>query len=142
MRSATSPSVARGPCSFFHLMSYERAATVLTSNKGFEEWGEVFGDDVMAGALIDRLVHHCHIVNIGAIATASGPTASCSRSSGPHPHPPPRPSAGLAARRPGRPRLVPPRGACHFPRRFCAFQTAVASRRRQYPLGVRDLSLG
>src|SRR5438093_1383963 len=64
MRSATSPSVARGPCSFFHLMSYERAATVLTSNKGFEEWGEVFGDDVMAGALIDRLVHHCHIVNI------------------------------------------------------------------------------
>jgi len=97
-----------------------RMATVLTSNKGFEEWGEVFGDDVMAGALIDRLVHHCHIVNIGAIATASGPTASCSRSSGPHPHPPPRPSAGLAARRPGRPRLVPPRRVCHFPRRFCA----------------------
>src|SRR5437867_9965682 len=64
MRSATSPSVARGPCSFFHLMSYERAATVLTSNKGFEAWGDVFGDDIMAGALIDRLVHHCHIVNI------------------------------------------------------------------------------
>src|SRR5439155_27058976 len=64
MRSATSPSVARGPCSFFHLMSYERASTVLTSNKSFEEWGEIFGDDVMAGALIDRLVHHCHIVNI------------------------------------------------------------------------------
>jgi hypothetical protein len=38
--------------------------TVLTSNKGFEEWGEVFGDDVMAAALIDRLLHHCHIVNI------------------------------------------------------------------------------
>ena len=37
---------------------------VLTSNKGFDEWGEIFGDDVMAGALIDRLVHHCHIVNI------------------------------------------------------------------------------
>lgn len=51
---------------FFQLMSrrYERAATVLTSNKGFEEWGEIFGDDVMAAALIDRLVHHCHIVNI------------------------------------------------------------------------------
>jgi DNA replication protein DnaC len=51
---------------FFQLMSrrYERAATVLTSNKGFEEWGEIFGDDVMASALIDRLVHHCHIVNI------------------------------------------------------------------------------
>ena len=42
---------------------YEHASTVLTSNKGFEEWGEIF-DDVMAAALIDRLVHHCHIVTI------------------------------------------------------------------------------
>jgi IstB-like ATP binding protein len=40
------------------------ASTILTSNKGFEEWGEIFGDDVMAAALVDRLVHHCHIVNI------------------------------------------------------------------------------
>jgi IstB-like ATP binding protein len=39
-------------------------STVLTSNKGFEEWGAVFGDEVMAAALIDRLVHHCHIVTI------------------------------------------------------------------------------
>lgn len=55
-----------GAMLFFQLMSrrYERAATVLTSNKGFEDWGEVFGDEVMASALIDRLVHHCHIVNI------------------------------------------------------------------------------
>ncbi len=43
---------------------YEHAATVLTSNKGFEQWGEVFGDDVMAAALIDRVLHHCHLVNI------------------------------------------------------------------------------
>lgn len=43
---------------------YETGVTILTSNKGFDEWGEVFGDDVMAGVLIDRLVHHCHIVNI------------------------------------------------------------------------------
>lgn len=43
---------------------YERASTVLTSNKGFEEWGEILGDEVMAAALIDRLLHHCHIVNI------------------------------------------------------------------------------
>jgi hypothetical protein len=35
-----------------------------TSNKSFEEWGEIFGDEVMAAALIDRLLHHCHIVNI------------------------------------------------------------------------------
>ena len=39
------------------------ASTILT-NTSFEEWGEIFGDDIMAGALIDRLVHNCHIVNI------------------------------------------------------------------------------
>lgn len=51
---------------FFQLMNrrYERASTVLTSNKGFEEWGEVLGDEVMAAALIDRVLHHCHLVNI------------------------------------------------------------------------------
>ena len=32
--------------------------------QGFEEWDEIFGDDVMAAALIDRLVHHCHLVTI------------------------------------------------------------------------------
>ena len=55
-----------GAVLFFQLMNrrYERASTVLTSNKGFEEWGEVFGDDVMAAALIDRVLHHCHLVNI------------------------------------------------------------------------------
>jgi DNA replication protein DnaC len=46
------------------LIRYERASTVLTSNKIFEDWGAVFGDEVMAAALIDRLLHHCHIVNI------------------------------------------------------------------------------
>jgi DNA replication protein DnaC len=55
-----------GAMLFFQLINrrYERASTVLTSNKGFEEWGAVLGDEVMAAALIDRLVHHCHIVNI------------------------------------------------------------------------------
>ena len=43
---------------------HERASTVLTSNKGFEDWGSVLGDEVMAAALIDRLVHRCQIVNI------------------------------------------------------------------------------
>lgn len=36
---------------------YEHASTVLTSNKGFEEWGDIFGDDVMAAALTDRLAN-------------------------------------------------------------------------------------
>ena len=55
-----------GAVLFFQLINarHERASTVLTSNKGFEDWGGVLGDDVMAAALIDRLVHHCHIVNI------------------------------------------------------------------------------
>jgi len=55
-----------GAVLFFQLMNrrYEHASTVLTSNKGFEEWGEIFGDDVMAAALIDRVLHHCHLVNI------------------------------------------------------------------------------
>ncbi len=60
------PITRTGAMPFFQLMSrrYERASTVLTSNKSFEEWGEIFGDEVMATALIDRLVHHCHIVNM------------------------------------------------------------------------------
>lgn len=37
---------------------------MLASNKGFEEWGEIFGDETMAAALIDRLLHHCRIVHI------------------------------------------------------------------------------
>ena len=60
------PISRTGAMLFFQLMTrrYERASTVLTSNKPFEEWGEIFGDEVMAAALIDRLLHHCHIVNI------------------------------------------------------------------------------
>jgi DNA replication protein DnaC len=60
------PISRTGAMLFFQLMTrrYERASTILTSNKSFEDWGEVFGDEVMAAALIDRLLHHCHIVNI------------------------------------------------------------------------------
>jgi DNA replication protein DnaC len=60
------PITRTGAMLFFQLMSrrYEHASTVLTSNKGFEDWGEIVGDEVMAAALIDRLLHHCHIVNI------------------------------------------------------------------------------
>jgi DNA replication protein DnaC len=60
------PISRTGAMLFFQLMSwrYARASTVLTPNKSFEEWGEIFGDEVVASALIDRLVHHCHIVNI------------------------------------------------------------------------------
>jgi DNA replication protein DnaC len=60
------PVTPGGANLFFQLVNtrYEKAATVLTSNKSFKEWGEVFGDAVVAAALLDRLLHHCHIVNI------------------------------------------------------------------------------
>ncbi|GAA0829032.1 IS21-like element helper ATPase IstB [Cupriavidus pauculus] len=60
------PITHGGAVLFFQLISrrYEHASTVLTSNKGFEEWGAVFGDEVMAATLIDRVLHHCHLVNI------------------------------------------------------------------------------
>ena len=60
------PVTQTGAMLFFQLISrrYEHASTVLTSNKSFEEWGAVMGDEVMAAALIDRILHHCHIVNI------------------------------------------------------------------------------
>jgi hypothetical protein len=49
---------------FFQLVSarYERASLIVTSNKPFGRWGEVFGDDVVADALIDRLVHHAEVI--------------------------------------------------------------------------------
>lgn len=43
---------------------YERSATVLTSNLNFSEWGSMLGDDVLATALLDRLLHHAEVLNI------------------------------------------------------------------------------
>ena len=49
---------------FFQLVSsrYERASLIVTSNKPFGRWGEVFGDDVVAAAMIDWLVHHAEVI--------------------------------------------------------------------------------
>jgi DNA replication protein DnaC len=48
---------------FFQLVSnrYERASVIVTSNKPFGRWGEVFGDETVAAAMIDRLVHHAEV---------------------------------------------------------------------------------
>ena len=48
----------------FSLVSarYERASMIVTSNKPFSAWGEIFGDEVVAAAMIDRLVHHAEIL--------------------------------------------------------------------------------
>jgi DNA replication protein DnaC len=47
---------------FFKLISkrYEKTSIIITSNKPFEEWGEIFADDVVAAAILDRLLHHCY----------------------------------------------------------------------------------
>lgn len=49
---------------FFQLVAarYERASLIVTSNKPFGRWGEVFGDEVVAAAMIDRLVHHADVL--------------------------------------------------------------------------------
>ena len=51
---------------FFQLINarYEKGAIILTSNRGFAEWGEIFGDRVIAAALLDRLLHHAVVVHI------------------------------------------------------------------------------
>jgi len=43
---------------------YERGSIIVTSNRGFEAWGEILGDQMVAAALIGRLVHHAHIVTL------------------------------------------------------------------------------
>jgi hypothetical protein len=50
----------------FQLVSrrYERGTIILTSNKAFSEWGQVFTDEVLATAILDRLLHHCDVVAI------------------------------------------------------------------------------
>src|SRR3712207_2658241 len=51
---------------FFQLVNarYEKGAMILTSNRGFGEWDQVFGDSVVASALLDRLLHHAVVVQI------------------------------------------------------------------------------
>jgi DNA replication protein DnaC len=50
----------------FSLVSnrYERASLIVTSNKPFSAWGEIFGDDMAATAMIDRLIHHSEILSL------------------------------------------------------------------------------
>lgn len=60
------PITQGGANLFFQLVNarYEKGAMIMTSNRGFAEWGDVFGDPVVATALLDRLLHHAVVVQI------------------------------------------------------------------------------
>ena len=51
---------------FFQLISrrYEHKSTIITTNQTFNKWGEVFSDNVVANAILDRLLHHVHLFSI------------------------------------------------------------------------------
>ncbi len=60
------PVTAQEAYLFFQFVSkrYEKASIITTSNKSFIDWQELFGDQVIASAILDRLLHHCRVVNI------------------------------------------------------------------------------
>jgi hypothetical protein len=108
----------------FSLVSarYERASLIVTSNKPFSAWGEIFGDEVTAVAMIDRLVHHAEILSLKATATASK-----AKTSAPHPATtdPPRPlRLALRARLRGRDKH-PDRRVRFQPAQMGAFSTGL-----------------
>jgi len=60
------PLTQNGANLFFQLVNarYEKGAVILTSNRSFKEWGQIFGDNVVAAALLDRLLHHAVVIHI------------------------------------------------------------------------------
>ena len=73
MNSASGPTTGVG----HRLPPWSRpAGIILTSNKGFGEWGELLGDTVIASAVLDRLLHHSHVLNIRGASGRNGRRAS------------------------------------------------------------------
>jgi hypothetical protein len=75
------PVVSGGGNPFFQLVNarYERGAMILTSNRGFAEWGDLFGHPVVATALLDRLLHHAVVIHIEGAAIGCASTSISSR---------------------------------------------------------------
>ena len=66
---------------------YERGSVILTSNKSFAEWGDVLGDPVVATAILDRLLHHSHVLNIRGESYRLREKKRAGFLGGPHPRP-------------------------------------------------------
>ena len=113
------PVTCSGAILFFQLVNrrYEHASTVVTSNKGFEQWGEILHDEVMAAALLDRLLTAATWSTSGATATGCAATFSSPR---PSTRPPPGQSSTrvmTGVRTPsGAPALVAPLPSRELPR--------------------------
>ena len=60
------PMDKQGANLFFQLIAkrYEKSSIIFTSNKSFGDWGEIFSDNVIASAILDRVLHHCTVINI------------------------------------------------------------------------------
>ena len=106
---------------------YERASMIVTSNKPFSAWGEIFGDDMAATAMIDRLVHHAEILSLkGDSYRLRGKDLDARTPSPPKsPDPTPGTRARAALRAPlGATRLRSARSRLPPPHRWVTFQPA------------------
>ena len=109
------PVIPGGGNLIFQLVNarYERGAMILTSNRGFSEWGEVFGDTVVATALLDRLLHHAVVVRIEGASYRLRrhadllPDAAGTHQATSEPAPPPRRRGRPPKPRPAEPRASP-----------------------------------
>ena len=124
------PVIPGGGNLFFQLVNarYEKGAMILTSNRGFAEWGEVFGDPVVATALLDRLLHHAVVIQIEgpAIGSASTPTSCRSiRSKALITPPPDTPNAAAVRPKPEIPITTTADQPCLPPRYLGKFTSAL-----------------